>query len=315
MATTKPCPHCGADIESDSWYCDQCGKQLVKCPQCGNFLKGNFCATCGKGGVYASTGQPVQAGAGAPGAAPVSNPAPSDPAAGRIPGIDGSSFVGAPGGPAPSASPRFVGAPVSNPAAGAPAFGGPISNPAAGAPVYGGPVSNPAAGAPVYGGPVSNPAAGAPAFCGPISNPAAGAPVYGGPVSNPAAGAPAYGGPISNPAAGAPAGGTSFAGGAGAAAGMPQRLSCRAMGIVLPLQNGAIIGRKTGNYIAQLSTLNFISGQHARLDFNGSSWTITDLGSTNGTTVNGMPCYPHQPMPFKTGDLVKVGKTYDFYAE
>lgn len=273
MATTKPCPHCGADIESDSWYCDQCGKQLVKCPQCGNFLKGNFCATCGKGGVYASTGQPVQAGAGAPGAAPVSNPAPSDPAAGRIPGIDGSSFVGAPGGPAPSASPRFVGAPVSNPAAGAPAFGGPISNPAAGAPAFGGPVSNPAAGAPVYGAPVSNPAAGA------------------------------------------PAGGTSFAGGAGAAAGMPQRLSCRAMGIVLPLQNGAIIGRKTGNYIAQLSTLNFISGQHARLDFNGSSWTITDLGSTNGTTVNGMPCYPHQPMPFKTGDLVKVGKTYDFYAE
>lgn len=280
MATTKPCPHCGADIESDSWYCDQCGKQLVKCPQCGNFLKGNFCATCGKGGVYASTGQPVQAGGGIPGSAPVSNPAagaptaaPSDPAAGRIPGMDGSSFVGAPGGPAPSASPRFVGAPVSNPAAGAPAFGGPISNPAAGAPVYGGPVSNPAAGAPVYGAPVSNPAAGA------------------------------------------PAGGTSFAGGAGAAAGMPQRLSCRAMGIVLPLQNGAIIGRKTGNYIAQLSTLNFISGQHARLDFNGSSWTITDLGSTNGTTVNGMPCYPHQPMPFKTGDLVKVGKTYDFYAE
>lgn len=280
MATTKPCPHCGADIESDSWFCDQCGKQLVKCPQCGNFLKGNFCATCGKGGVYASTGQPVQAGGGIPGSAPVSNPAagaptaaPSDPAAGRIPGIDGSSFVGAPGGPAPSASPRFVGAPVSNPAAGAPAFGGPISNPAAGAPVYGGPVSNPAAGAPVYGAPVSNPAAGA------------------------------------------PAGGTSFAGGAGAAAGMPQRLSCRAMGIVLPLQNGAIIGRKTGNYIAQLSTLNFISGQHARLDFNGSSWTITDLGSTNGTTVNGMPCYPHQPMPFKTGDLVKVGKTYDFYAE
>lgn len=288
MATTKPCPHCGADIESDSWYCDQCGKQLVKCPQCGNFLKGNFCATCGKGGVYASTGQPVQAGAGAPGAAPVSNPAPSDPAAGRIPGIDGSSFVGAPGNPAPSASPRFVGAPGVPAQSASPGFAG---------------------------APVSNPAAGAPAFCGPISNPAPDAPVYGGPVSNPAAGAPVYGGPVSNPAAGAPAGGTSFAGGAGAAAGMPQRLSCRAMGIVLPLQNGAIIGRKTGNYIAQLSTLNFISGQHARLDFNGSSWTITDLGSTNGTTVNGMPCYPHQPMPFKTGDLVKVGKTYDFYAE
>lgn len=288
MATTKPCPHCGADIESDSWFCDQCGKQLVKCPQCGNFLKGNFCATCGKGGVYASTGQPVQAGAGAPGAAPVSNPAPSDPAAGRIPGMDGSSFVGAPGSPAPTPASGFVGAP-----------GGPA----------------PSASPGFVGAPVSNPAAGAPAYGAPISNPAAGAPTYGGPVSNPAAGAPAYGGPISNPAAGATAGGTSFAGGAGAAAGMPQRLSCRAMGIVLPLQNGAIIGRKTGNYIAQLSTLNFISGQHARLDFNGSSWTITDLGSTNGTTVNGMPCYPHQPMPFKTGDLVKVGKTYDFYAE
>ncbi len=102
--------------------------------------------------------------------------------------------------------------------------------------------------------------------------------------------------------------------GAGAAP-QPSRLFYRAMGIALPLQPGAIIGRVVGNYTGMLGSLSYISGTHARLDFNGSQWTITDLGSRNGTTVNGMACAPNQPLPIKLGDLIKFAKSYDFFVE
>ena len=111
-------------------------------------------------------------------------------------------------------------------------------------------------------------------------------------------------------AGGAPAGGTSVAGGA-----LPSRLSCHAFGIVLTLQPGAILGRVNGNYVAQLSALNFISGTHGRFDSTPSGWTFTDLGSTNGTMINGVPCTPHVPQPFHIGDVVRIGKSYDFFVE
>ena len=91
------------------------------------------------------------------------------------------------------------------------------------------------------------------------------------------------------------------------------RLVCHAMGITLHLQNGAIIGRKTGAYMSQLGACSYLSRSHARLDFDGVRWTITDLGSTNGTTVNGFPCRPSAP--FAKGDTVRLGANYDFIAE
>ena len=93
----------------------------------------------------------------------------------------------------------------------------------------------------------------------------------------------------------------------------PTRLYYRAMGVVIPLQPGGIIGRVNGNYVAQVSSLNYISGTHARLDFNGGQWSITDLGSRNGTTVNGIPCTPTQAI--KIGDVVRFARSYDFYVE
>lgn len=219
MANLTKCPHCGADIEDDSVFCDQCGTQLNKCSKCGKFIKGKFCPSCGAPALaHDATG----AGTPAPAANPVTPPQ------------------------QPQTPPQQPQTP-----------------------------------------PQPQPQQ-------PYPQPGYQQPGYQPPR------------PTTNP----PAGGTSVAGGAGPA---PSRLSCRALGIILPLQPGAIIGRTNGNYVAQLSALSYISGTHARLDFNGVSWTITDLNSTNGTMVNNVPCTP--ALPIKIGDVVRIGRTYDFYAE
>lgn len=99
------------------------------------------------------------------------------------------------------------------------------------------------------------------------------------------------------------------------AAPKPTRLVCRKEGVILPLINGAQIGRTTGNYVTELAGLGSISGQHARLSCDGSNWTITDIGSRNGTEVNGMKCMPHRPIPIRIGDMVRLAQSYDFTVE
>lgn len=46
MKIMKKCPFCQADIEEDSYYCDQCGKELKICLDCGAFVRGKFCSKC-----------------------------------------------------------------------------------------------------------------------------------------------------------------------------------------------------------------------------------------------------------------------------
>ena len=48
MSTLVNCPKCRVEIESDSYYCDQCGVELYICPQCHVFGKGKRCTQCGK---------------------------------------------------------------------------------------------------------------------------------------------------------------------------------------------------------------------------------------------------------------------------
>ena len=93
----------------------------------------------------------------------------------------------------------------------------------------------------------------------------------------------------------------------------PSSLFCAAMNIRLPLIEGALIGRTTGNYVQQLSVCKYISGRHAVLNNTPTGWTITDLGSTNGTKVNGIPCAP--TLPFSVGSIVRMGNFYNFVAE
>lgn len=93
----------------------------------------------------------------------------------------------------------------------------------------------------------------------------------------------------------------------------PQRLVCRAEGVTLLLADGAMIGRVEGQYAHLLAHLKFISARHAILTMKDDHWIITDVGSRNGTAVNGQWCY--NPLPFRKGDIVRIGNFYDFIAE
>lgn len=41
------CPSCKSEIESGSWYCDQCGIELKCCVSCGNVGENGQCVACG----------------------------------------------------------------------------------------------------------------------------------------------------------------------------------------------------------------------------------------------------------------------------
>ena len=41
------CPYCKATIDDDSYYCDQCGKEMRFCPDCKKPKQGTVCAACG----------------------------------------------------------------------------------------------------------------------------------------------------------------------------------------------------------------------------------------------------------------------------
>lgn len=70
------CPTCKQAIESDSLYCDQCGAELKKCPNCGTLGKGNFCPKDRT--KLVSLKDSAQAGGAIP-AAPTPTPLPSAP--------------------------------------------------------------------------------------------------------------------------------------------------------------------------------------------------------------------------------------------
>lgn len=56
------------------------------------------------------------------------------------------------------------------------------------------------------------------------------------------------------------------------------------------LRNGDVLGRTGGRFTRELAGRLEISGRHAAFSFDRlSGWTVTDLGSTNGTSVNGVP--------------------------
>lgn len=51
----------------------------------------------------------------------------------------------------------------------------------------------------------------------------------------------------------------------------------------------------------------YISEEHAEIMPNGDDWTVRDLGSTNGTFLNGAKVA--QPTPLAAGDQLRIGKT------
>jgi hypothetical protein len=76
-------------------------------------------------------------------------------------------------------------------------------------------------------------------------------------------------------------------------------------GKVLPLKPETRLGAEVDNDIVLGD--QFVSGHHARLRWDGAVWWIEDLGSTNGTAVDGQLCLPHNPQPLRGGAHLKLG--------
>lgn len=85
-----------------------------------------------------------------------------------------------------------------------------------------------------------------------------------------------------------------------------------------PVADGSLIGRasKSRNIDPDVdcSADGSVSGRQAVLGFDGTRWTITDLGSTNGTFVAHPgaplpvdPIDPNTPIELESGDRVLIG--------
>ena len=82
------------------------------------------------------------------------------------------------------------------------------------------------------------------------------------------------------------------------------KLSLYGEGLCLPLKEGDF-GRTCGIW-PELGGSQYISGRHGHIGRDGGAWTITDLGSTNGTKVNGTPLRKDVPVALKVGDKVVI---------
>jgi len=76
-------------------------------------------------------------------------------------------------------------------------------------------------------------------------------------------------------------------------------------GVVFPLEGEQLtIGRDSSNGVAINDAE--VSRKHSRLSFQGGKFVIDDLGSTNGTFVNGQRLAG--PVVLKAGDVVSLGE-------
>ena len=69
--------------------------------------------------------------------------------------------------------------------------------------------------------------------------------------------------------------------------------------------DSARAGRDSGNDIVIRDPT--ISRNHARFDRRGLGWTVTDLGSLNGTSVNGRRIQPNSETPLPPRATVQLG--------
>lgn len=74
-------------------------------------------------------------------------------------------------------------------------------------------------------------------------------------------------------------------------------------GVTLPLAGTLIIGRSPDSDLVIAD--EFVSSSHARIVSTAEGAALEDLGSTNGTLVNGQPAT--RPLPLDAGDVIEVG--------
>lgn len=70
-------------------------------------------------------------------------------------------------------------------------------------------------------------------------------------------------------------------------------------------EDGASIGRRDGNDIVIPNP--YISSQHAIIAVEGNDYRLSDIGSTNGTLLNGKRLAPNTPQVLSPGDEIGLG--------
>lgn len=84
----------------------------------------------------------------------------------------------------------------------------------------------------------------------------------------------------------------------------PGHLVCANPPLRLGLESGVIIGRR-GHYPTVFAAFGDVSGNHAKIEQKDQQWQVMDLGSTNGTFLNGQALTPNQPYLIKVGDIIR----------
>lgn len=74
-------------------------------------------------------------------------------------------------------------------------------------------------------------------------------------------------------------------------------------GVSIAVHGPIVVGRSPGADI--VIAAGYVSGRHARFTLMGQNLFVEDLGSTNGTSVNGMRIT--EPIALRSGDVVNVG--------
>ena len=67
------------------------------------------------------------------------------------------------------------------------------------------------------------------------------------------------------------------------------------------------VGRTGGNDVVLPDPDKRISAKHARLERQGESWSLMDVGSTNGTYLNDKKIEAKKPVGLKSGDKISLG--------
>jgi hypothetical protein len=80
--------------------------------------------------------------------------------------------------------------------------------------------------------------------------------------------------------------------------------SSLAPGELVPLDHYTTIGRRDDNSLVLDDA--YVSGTHAEIMFDQGAWWVVDLGSTNGTFVNGRPVRAR--IRLANGDVVQFGR-------
>lgn len=70
-----------------------------------------------------------------------------------------------------------------------------------------------------------------------------------------------------------------------------------------------VLGKKASAVDGLISFNDKISRTHCRIDRKGSEYTITDLGSANGTCVNRVRIPEQVPTPIRNGDIIRLANS------